>query len=95
MAAIFFLTLAGSASAQQFSRQQKELESRIEAAYKKKQITALEYKKLKDEQATIRYTIEKYAADGVTTVEEKNRINAKLVRAKKRLAKYKRNREVY
>lgn len=78
-----------------FEKQQKQIESDIKNAYKRKQITELEYSKLMKEQETIAYTIEKYKMDGILTPKEKNNINSKLLRAKKRLAKYKRNSEVY
>jgi hypothetical protein len=78
-----------------FEKQQKELEKDIKAAYKKKQLTELEYNKLLKEQDVIAYTIEKYKMDGILTPKEKNNINSKLLRAKKRLVKYKRNNEVY
>ncbi|GEM_PF-987485 len=78
-----------------FEKKQKQIESEIKSAYKKKQITELEYSKLLKEQEVIAYTIEKYKMDGILTPSEKNNINSKLLRAKKRLAKYKRNSEVY
>lgn len=87
--------LAVNKNDKSFEKQQKELEKDIKSAYKKKQITELEYNKLLKEQDVIVYTIEKYKMDGIFTPKEKNSINSKLLRAKKRLAKYKRNNEVY
>ncbi|MFD2921244.1 hypothetical protein ACFS6H_16075 [Terrimonas rubra] len=87
--------LAVNKNDKSFEKQQKELEKDIKSAYKKKQITELEYNKLLKEQDVIVYTIEKYKMDGILTPKEKNNINSKLLRAKKRLAKYKRNNEVY
>lgn len=87
--------LAANKNDKTFEKQQKQLESDIKSAYKKKQITELEYNKLLKEQDLIVYTIEKYKMDGILTPKEKNNINSKLLRAKNRLAKYKRNNEVY
>ena len=81
--------------AQNFSGQQKTLQSTIIADYKHKKITAKEYAKLLDEQEIIKNTILKAKADGVMTPDEKNRIHSKLTRARKRLVKYKTNKEIY
>lgn len=87
--------LAYTKNDKSFEKQQKQLAGDIKSAYKKKQITELEYNKLLKEQDVIVYTIEKYKMDGILTPKEKNNISSKLLRAKKRLAKYKRNNEVY
>lgn len=81
--------------AQNFPGQQKTLQSTINSAYKSKKITEKEYAKLIEEQEIIKATILKAQADGVLTPDEKNRIHSKLTRARKRLAKYKTNREIY
>jgi ATP-dependent protease HslVU (ClpYQ) ATPase subunit len=80
---------------QNFRSEQKKLETVVNTAYKNKKITSLEYSKLKREQELIRLAIEKSEADGVVTADEKNKIHSKLVRSRKRLAKYKTNREIY
>lgn len=87
--------LVTTTSAQNFKAEQKQQEKLIKATYKKGRLTQLEYEKLMREQAIIKQTISKYSADGILTPAEKNRINDKLIRASKRLRKYKTNREVY
>ncbi|MBE9462768.1 hypothetical protein IEE83_12840 [Dyadobacter sp. UP-52] len=81
--------------AQNFTSQQRTLQATIKSAYKSKKLTAKEYAKLLEEQEIIKTTILKAQADGVMTPDEKNRIHSKLTRARKRLAKYKTNREIY
>ncbi|WP_159467368.1 hypothetical protein [Dyadobacter sp. 3J3] len=81
--------------AQNFTGQQKALISSINGAYKSKKITSKEYAKLLEEQEIIKNTILKAQADGFMAPDEKNRIHSKLTRARKRLAKYKTNREIY
>ncbi|WP_026633023.1 hypothetical protein [Dyadobacter alkalitolerans] len=81
--------------AQNFKAELKKLDSEIKAAYKNKKLTELEYSKLQREQDVILATIEKAQADDIVTPDEKNKIHSKIVRSKKRLAKYKTNREVY
>jgi tellurite resistance protein len=80
---------------QQFNSDLKQLNSQIEAAYKAKKLTETEYGKLKKEQDIIKFAMEKANADGTMTPDEKNKIHSKIIRSKKRLAKYKTNREVY
>ena len=97
---LFLITVLSSAlssqvSAQNFRSEQRKLESTVNVAYKNKKLTELEYSKLKKEQNIIKATIEKAEADGVVTSDEKNKIHSKLVRSRKRLAKYKTNREIY
>jgi hypothetical protein len=84
-----------SATAQNFSAQQKKQEKLIKATYKKGRVTQQEYQKLMHEQDVIKETIEKYKADGILTPTEKNRIYDKLQRAEKRLKRYKTNGEIY
>lgn len=81
--------------AQNFKAKQQEQEKAIKYAYKKKKITELEYNKLMREQEIIKQTIEDYNVDKVLTSKEKNAIHSKLLRAQKRLRKYKTNSEVY
>ncbi|MCF2494424.1 MULTISPECIES: hypothetical protein [Dyadobacter] len=83
------------AQAQNFKAELKKLDSEIKAAYKNKKLTELEYSKLQREQDVILAAIEKAQADDIVTPDEKNKIHSKIVRSKKRLAKYKTNREVY
>ncbi|MCF2443911.1 hypothetical protein L0657_08085 [Dyadobacter sp. CY345] len=90
-----FITLSSDLFAQNFKSEQRKLDATVNTAYKSKKLTALEYSKLQREQEIIKGTIEKAEADGVVTPDEKNRINSKLVRSRKRLAKYKTNSEVY
>lgn len=82
-------------AAQHFSSQQQGQERLIKSAQKRGRITAKEYDKLMNEQATIRRTIAEAEADGTWTPREKNAVAGKLNRAEKRLRRYKNNREVY
>ena len=91
-----FLLLTGVASqAQNFKADLKKLDAQIESDYKNKKLTELEYTKMKREQEIIQAAIEKAQADDIVTPDEKNKIHSKIVRSKKRLAKYKTNREIY
>jgi len=81
--------------AQNFAADLKKLDSEINAARKAGKLTELEYGKLKNEQETIKLAIAKANADNVVTPAEKNKIHSKIVRSKKRLIKYKNNREIY
>lgn len=92
---IFFLLKFYGSHAQNFKSDLKKLNSEIEVAYKKKKLTSVEYGKLKREQDIIQSAIEKAGADDVMTSNEKNKIHSKIIRSRKRLAKYKVNREVY
>ncbi len=78
-----------------FAGEQKKQESLIRNAYKNKKISEKEYHKLLQEQEAIKEAIKKANIDGKFTPEEKNRINGKLQRAKKRLVRYKYNSEIY
>lgn len=93
---IFFsLFFSISAYAQNFKAKQASQERTIKTAYKKGRITEREYQKLLDEQDIIKETIRKYEADKYLTPHEKNVIHDKLVKAEKRLKRYKTNGEVY
>jgi len=81
--------------AQNFKVDLKKLDSQVETAYKSKKLTEVEYLKLKEEHSIIQQAIEKAEADGVTTSDEKNKIYSKILRSRKRLAKYKTNAEVF
>jgi ATP-dependent protease HslVU (ClpYQ) ATPase subunit len=85
----------GKVCGQSLPVQQKNLQATIKSAYKGKKITEKEYLKLMEEQEIIKNTMAKAQADDVVTPDEKNKIHSKLVRARKRLAKYRTNREVY
>lgn len=80
---------------QDFKAELRKLDDQVEEAYKSKKLTEVEYGKLKREHDIIRATLEKAEADDNVTPDEKNRIHSKIIRSKKRLAKYKTNREVY
>lgn len=95
MVLLFAFLITPKTFGQNFKSEQRKLEAVVNAAYRNKRITAVEYSKLKREQELIRLTIGKSEADGVVTADEKNKIHAKLVRSGKRLAKYKTNREIY
>jgi len=82
-------------NAQNFKAKQKSQERTIKAAFKGGKVTEREYEKLMEEQAAIKHAIEKYQADDVWTPHEKNVVHDKLVRAEKRLRRYKTNGEVY
>lgn len=81
--------------AQNFKSELQKLNSQIEIAHKTKKLTDLEYAKMKREQDIIQLTIDKANADKFMDPGEKNKINSKIIRSRKRLAKYKTNREVY
>ncbi|HRO41985.1 MAG TPA: hypothetical protein PL009_04090 [Flavipsychrobacter sp.] len=91
----FSLGLCLNANAQNFKGKQKSQERTIKAAFKSGKVTEREYYKLLDEQEAIKQAIAKYQADDVWTPHEKNVIHDKLVRAEKRLRRYKTNGEVY
>ena len=92
---LLFLSATFNVNAQNFQDDLKKLESEIKAAYKNKKLTEVEYGKLMHEQDIIKLAIEKANADDYMSPDEKNRIHSKIIRSKKRLAKYKVNREVY
>jgi ATP-dependent protease HslVU (ClpYQ) ATPase subunit len=81
--------------AQNFKADLKKLNGQIEAARKGRKLTETEYGKLMREQEIIKLAIEKAQADDIVTADEKNKIHSKIVRSRKRLAKYKTNREIY
>ena len=89
------LICALPAHAQNFKAKQKSQEKIIKAAFKGGKITEREYYKLMDEQEAIKEAIARYNADDIWTPHEKNVIHDKLVRAEKRLRRYKTNGEVY
>lgn len=89
------ILITSTANAQNFKADLKKLNNDVEAAYKNKKLTEVEYIKLKEEHDIIQQAIDKAAADGVTTPDEKNKIYSKILRSKKRFAKYKTNAEVY
>lgn len=92
---LVLLTGANVLYAQNFKSDLKKLSAEIETAYKSKKLTSVEYSKLKREQDIIQLAIDKANADDVMTPDEKNKIHSKIIRSKKRLAKYKTNREIY
>ena len=95
IAALFVTIIAQAANAQNFKADLKKLSAEIESAYKAKKLTAVEYGKMKREQDIIQLAIDKANADDIMTPGEKNKIHSKIIRSKKRLAKYKTNREIY
>ncbi|TDE15681.1 hypothetical protein [Dyadobacter psychrotolerans] len=95
IAALFVTITVQAANAQNFKADLKKLNAEIESAYKAKKLTAIEYGKMKREQDIIKLAIDKANADDIMTPDEKNKIHSKIVRSKKRLAKYKTNREIY
>lgn len=94
-ASLLTLLLTSHAYSQNFKADLRKLSGQIESAYKSRKLTAVEYGKLKKEQDMIRLTIDKAMADDILTPDEKNKIHSKIVRSRKRLAKYKTNREIY
>ncbi len=92
---LLFVATAPCLFAQNFKKQQQSQETAIEQAYRKNKISEREYYKLKEEQQSIKNTIEKANADDYMDAKEKNAIYSKLRRAEKRLRKYKTNREIY
>ena len=81
------------AFAQDFKSDLEKLNSQIETAYKSKEITELEYDKLKKEENTIQLAIEKANSDNVVTQDEKNKIYSKIIRFRKQLVKLKNDTE--
>lgn len=94
-ASLIILLIAHSAHSQNFKADLRKLNGQIEAAYKSRKLTANEYAKLKKERHAIALTIDKALADDILTPDEKNKIHSKIVRSRKRLSKYKTNREIY
>jgi len=92
---LVLLTVTNVLYAQNFKSDLKKLGAEIETAYKSKKLTSVEYSKLKREQDIIQLAIDKANADDIMTPDEKNKIHSKIIRSKKRLAKYKTNREIY
>lgn len=90
-----FLWGLSATHAQNFKSDLKKLQAQVETAYKNKKVTEIEYGKLKEEHNIIKLAIEKAEADNVVTQDEKNKIYSKILRARKRLSKYKTNAEVY
>ena len=97
LTATLLLTLLCSAGAfaQNFKADLRKLNGQIETDYKGKKLSENEYRKLKNEQEIIKLAIDKAMADDYMSPDEKNKIHSKIVRSKKRLAKYKSNREIY
>jgi hypothetical protein len=94
--AVMFLVLSATTSlAQNFRADLRKLNGQIDAAYKSRKLTETEYGKLKREQEVIKQAIDKALADDIMTPDEKNKIHSKIVRSRKRLVKYKTNREIY
>lgn len=93
--ALLILLSAYNAHSQNFKADLRKLNGQIEAAYKSRKLTAVEYGKLKREQDMIQLAIDKAMADDILTPDEKNKIHSKIVRSRKRLGKYKTNREIY
>lgn len=89
------LFLVTPAEAQNFKAKQQAQERTIRVAHKKGKITDREYEKLMDEQMAIKMAIEKYEYDEIWTPHEKNVVHDKLVRAEKRLRRYRTNGEIY
>lgn len=94
-ASLIILFINHSTYAQNFRAELRKLNGQIEAAYKSRKLTANEYAKLKKERSMIEIAIDKALADDILTPDEKNKIHSKIVRSRKRLAKYKTNREIY
>lgn len=92
---VFLTFICQQAYCQNFAADLRKLNSDINTAKKAGKLTDVEYDKLKKEQDLIKMAIEKAKADDIFTPDEKNKIHAKIVRSKKRLAKYKVNREIY
>lgn len=94
-ASLITILITHRAHAQNFKADLRKLNGQIEAAYKSRKLTANEYAKLKKERSMIELSIDKALADDILTPDEKNKIHSKIVRSRKRLAKYKTNREIY
>ncbi|MBS1782870.1 MAG: hypothetical protein JSS78_07375 [Bacteroidetes bacterium] len=94
---IFLLgfSISSPVQAQNFQAKQRAQERTIRGAYKSGKITEREYYKLMDEQEKIKEAIHKYDSDEYWTPHEKNVVHDKLVRAEKRLSRYKTNSEIY
>ena len=86
---LVLLLAVNIAFAQDFKSDLEKLDAQIEVAYKSKEITELEYDKLKNEENTIQLAVEKANADNVVTQDEKNKIYSKIIRFRKQLVKLK------
>lgn len=95
VAGSLMILLGTVVNAQNFKADLKKLDAQVETAFKAKKLTEIEYNKLKEEHNIIQLAIDKAEADGTTTPDEKNKIYSKILRSKKRFAKYKTNSEVY
>ncbi len=92
---VFVLCLSVAGYSQNFGKTLSRQKATIKTAYKKRKITHKEYVKLMDEQQVIYNIIEKYNGDGYLSIDEKNKIAAKLQRAANRIRKYQTNNERY
>lgn len=72
-------------------RMQQRQEKIIRSAYKRQQVTENEYRKLMDEQRTIKRYIQLADADHYWNRAEIKRVSGKLDRAESRLKRYKHN----
>lgn len=88
---LFAVILSLNVHAQNFRAKQQSQERTIRKAYHAGKVTEREYEKLMKEQDIIKETIRKYESDRYLTPHEKNVIHDKLVRAEKRLKRYKTN----
>jgi cell division protein FtsL len=92
---VLLISCCTNAFSQNFKSDLRKLDAQVETAYKSKKLSENEYRKLKNEQEIIKLAIGKAAADDYMSPDEKNKIHSKIIRSKKRLAKYKTNREIY
>jgi DNA polymerase II small subunit/DNA polymerase delta subunit B len=88
---VLLMSCCASAFSQNFKSDLRKLDAQVETAYKSKKLSENEYRKLKNEQEIIKLA----TADDYMSPDEKNKIHSKIIRSKKRLAKYKTNREIY
>ncbi len=90
--AIFFITQnVFSQNPNSYFKRQEKQERTIKRAYKRNQITETEYRKLMNEQITIKRYLKSADADGYWSPSEKKHADGKLIRAANRMKRYKTN----
>lgn len=92
---VFSATILFAQKGNDLIKAQHKQEKTIKDVYKKEKITELEYNKLMREQSNIKGLIETATIDNHWSSVELNQVNAKLVRASKRITRYQMNSEKY
>ncbi len=88
---LFFTQQSIAQNASHYSKAQAKQERAIQQAYQRHKISDNEYRKLMDEQITIKRYIHAANADRYWSPAEINRVEGKLARAAQRMKRYKTN----